>query len=42
MDLNFYPGLSDGCTPNVDSDFLDAQTYEYSENKVSFVHVLTE
>ncbi|XP_013864397.1 TOX high mobility group box family member 4-A [Austrofundulus limnaeus] len=31
MDLNFYSGLSDG--PNVDSEFLDTQTYgDYSEN----------
>uniref|UniRef100_A0A1A7WPE1 TOX high mobility group box family member 4 n=1 Tax=Iconisemion striatum TaxID=60296 RepID=A0A1A7WPE1_9TELE len=35
MDLNFYSGLSDGCSSNVDSEFLDSQAYgEYTgENK---------
>ncbi|XP_040025645.1 epidermal Langerhans cell protein LCP1-like isoform X2 [Gasterosteus aculeatus] len=32
MDLNFYSELSDGCAQNVDSEFLDTQTYGgYSE-----------
>ncbi|XP_042353612.1 TOX high mobility group box family member 4-A-like [Plectropomus leopardus] len=35
MDLNFYSDLSDGCAQNVDSEFLDTQSYGgYSgENK---------
>ncbi|XP_068604558.1 TOX high mobility group box family member 4-A isoform X2 [Brachionichthys hirsutus] len=37
MDLNFYSDLSDGCSQNVDSQFLDSQDYVgYSEeNKFS-------
>ncbi|XP_030607587.1 epidermal Langerhans cell protein LCP1-like isoform X2 [Archocentrus centrarchus] len=37
MDLNFYSELSDGCTQNVDSEFLDHQAYGgYSQgNKFS-------
>ncbi|XP_017276420.1 TOX high mobility group box family member 4-A [Kryptolebias marmoratus] len=37
MDLNFYAGLSDGCAPSVEAEFLDTQAYsEYSEdNKFS-------
>lgn len=38
MDLKFYSELPDGCSSNVDAEFMETQEYgDYSgENKVRF------